>query len=253
MKSFRNIIVTEIREPFTVHSDKDKYFQKEHREWFGLSLCISGQITYTTKDATYISRPGYAVILPQGGCYTLQGEKPGLFPLINFQCTGLTPGEFLVLPLDDPQGCIADYEAIRARYLQGGAQLEVFSLFYHLLDKVLQPRQVTDPRLSPVLDHIRSNLSDPNLSNALLAQKMGISEVYLRKLFLARLGATPKQYILEKRLQEAKQLLLNTDKSVTAIAEACGFSGVYHFCRIFKDKVGISPTQYASQNRVFRL
>ena len=59
--------------------------------------------------------------------------------------------------------------------------------------------------------------------------------------------------ILEKRIAEAKQLLRNTTTGVTQVGEQCGFSGVYHFCRAFKKRVGITPTQYAEQNRIFKL
>ena len=249
---YNNIIVTYIHEPFTVHSHKGRFFHMDGRRDFGLSLCISGQITYTHKGVTYVSQPGNAVILPQGGEYTLSGDKTGLFPLINFHCTGLPTDRFLVLPLDDPRGCLAEFEAIRACFLAGGKQLEAFSLFYRLLHKILQP-QPARSRLTPVLTYIDSHFSDASLTNAQLAAQLGISEVYLRRLFLEELNTTPKQYILEKRIAEAKQRLRNTTSGVTQIGEQCGFSGVYHFCRAFKKRVGITPTQYAEQNRIFKL
>ncbi|MBR4864806.1 MAG: helix-turn-helix transcriptional regulator [Oscillospiraceae bacterium] len=249
---YDNIIVTRIHEPFTVHSHKGRYFQMNGRRYFGLSLCISGQITYTHNGVTYVSQPGNAVILPQGGEYTLCGDKAGLFPLINFHCTGLPTDRFLVLPLEDPHGCLAEFDAIRASFLAGGKQLEVFSLFYRLLHKVLQS-QPADSRLTPVLRYIDTYYSDAGLTNQLLADHLGISEVYLRKLFLEELHITPKQYILEKRITEAKQLLRNTTVGVSQVGEQCGFSGVYHFCRAFKKRVGITPTQYAEQNRIFNL
>ena len=108
-------------------------------------------------------------------------------------------------------------------------------------------------RLERIRDYIEENLADPDLSNDVLAQMSHISESYLRKQFHRQYHTTPKQYILELRLQKAKLLLSDTHCSVTEVAEACGFSSVYHFCRAFKEKVGMTPTQYARQNKVFRL
>ena len=75
----------------------------------------------------------------------------------------------------------------------------------------------------------------------------------MRKLFLSRYSTTPKQYILKQRLNMAQQLLLDTALSVTQIAERCGFTSVYHFCRAFKDKTGISPSQYGKETRLSQL
>ena len=49
--------------------------------------------------------------------------------------------------------------------------------------------------------------------------------------------------------RRAKQLLETGNLSVTQVAEKCGFSGVYHFCRSFKNITGLTPTQFAKQSQ----
>ena len=107
--------------------------------------------------------------------------------------------------------------------------------------------------LRKVLSYIEENLSDPGLSNTKLAERMNISEVYLRKLFRQRQNCTPRQYVLNRRIQKAKEMLVETPDTVTAVAEACGFGSLYHFCRAFKEKTGMSPTEYATRNRIFQI
>ena len=248
----KNIIVTQLYSTVTVHAQKGKTFQKTDRECYSLSLCAEGQITYSMGGKQYVSTPDVAVILPKGISYSLLADKAGLFPLISFECTGLSRDEIQVIPLSDPGACLADYERISKLLWRKEGQLAAYAAFYELLDKVFTPRP-EDHRLSPALSYITEQLSDPNLCNGQLAEVLGISEVYLRKLFLSRFGTTPRQYILDARIAGAKQLLTDTGLSVTAIAEKCGFSGVYHFCRAFKAKTGLTPTQYAQQNRTFRL
>lgn len=246
------LIVTQIVSHMTVHAAKGKTLQQNRRNSYGLSLCSSGQITYTADGKQYLSTPAVAVLLPEGAAYSLHTDKAGLFPLINFHYQGQLPAQITVIPLADPAACIADFEQLGQLLRSENSQLEAFSVFYSLLGKLLTPKHAND-RLSPAVIYITKQLSDPGLSNRQLAETLGISEVYLRRLFLAQFGTTPKQFILNKRIEKAKQLLLDTPMTVTAIAESCGFTSVYHFCRAFKEKTGITPTQYAKGNRSYKL
>lgn len=253
MEELKNMIITDILQPSTVHSDQGKIVNMRGRKSYGLSLCISGQITYTMHGTAYVSTPGCAVLLPKGGNYSLHGDKEGLFPLINFDCQGLALDKILVLPLSQPQACLRNFEEISSMFLFNENRLRIFSAFYELLSKILQQQESRDDCLQGVLRFIETKLSDPSLSNNDLAHQAGLSEVYLRKLFTERYGISPKQYILDIRIRKAKQLLCDSHMTVTAIAEACGFNSLYHFCRAFKKLTGATPTQYAQANRDFRI
>ena len=108
-------------------------------------------------------------------------------------------------------------------------------------------------RFNHAINFIKNNISNPELSNLLISQNINISEVYLRKLFAAKYNISPKQYILDMRIKKAKHLLTNSPYSITAIGTDCGFSSVYIFSRCFKNRVGISPSEYAKINRKFEL
>ena len=253
MEELKNIIVTQIEPPSTVHSDQGKIVNMRERKSYGLSLCISGQITYTMDGVDYVSAPGSAILLPKGGNYTLHGDKEGLFPLINFDCQGLTLTKILVLPLTRPQSCLRDFEEINSMILFNESRLRIFSAFYELMNKILQQQDNRGDRLQGVLRYIEANLASASLSNDDLARQAGLSEVYLRKLFTGRYGISPKQYILDIRIRKAKQLLCDTPMTVTAISEECGFNSLYHFCRAFKKHTGTTPTEYAQTHRNFRI
>ena len=253
MNNPNNIIVTDIQPPVIVQSKKGREFQMTDRQSYGLSLCISGQITYERNDKTYISNPDNAVLLPQGGTYSLFGDKEGAFPVVNFTCNNFRCDEILVFPLEQAQSCIKSFETLKNLFQHSGSSLEIYSVFYNLLDKVFSTKAQKPIPLDFAIKYIEKNLQNPALSNITLANKIGISEVYLRKLFLSHCGVTPKQYILEARIHKAKQLLVDTPFTVTVIAQDCGFSSVYHFCRAFKKRTGMTPMQYAINNRVFKI
>lgn len=251
MSIFENTVITNIYPTITVFSEKGRKAIMKNRQSWGLSFCIEGQITYTHNGKCFVSNKDNAILLPQGATYSLNGDKEGLFPVINFECDNLNTDTLVIFPLSDAKAYIKDYKMLSNCFLFGNKKLQQFQLLYNILER-LDFEQAKNP-LSPIISYIESHIWDNSITNKVLAQKMNISEVYLRKLFLSNLGSTPKQYILELRINKAKQLLVDSNYSVTKISEKCGFSSPYHFCRAFKSKTGISPTEYARFNKIYEI
>lgn len=72
------------------------------------------------------------------------------------------------------------------------------------------------------------------------------------KQFKKAYGITPYAYLMQLRIQAAKNLLGNSDKSAKEIAEYLCFSSEYHFSNFFKSKTGISPREYRKRASVTR-
>lgn len=77
-----------------------------------------------------------------------------------------------------------------------------------------------------------------------IAQKFNYSEKYLTKLFRTHYHTNIKEFILERRLKLAESLLLSSNDSISVIAKKVGFHDEYYFMRLFKQKVGLTPTHY---------
>ena len=253
MNNLDNIVITDIEIPVVVHSEKGRNFQMTNRQSYGLSLCSSGQITYTMNGKNYVSNQDNAVLLPQGGTYSLYGDQEGLFPVVNFKCSNFNCNEIMAFRLENPQSLLKSFEALQNLFLDDKNHLKIYSVFYDLLSKIYYENSQKHTLLDSAIQFIAENTQNPMLSNTCIAKQIGISEVYLRKLFLSYYHITPKQYVLDIRIRKAKQLLCDTPFSVTAIAEECGFSSVYHFCRTFKEKIGMTPTEYAGLNRIYQI
>ena len=78
---------------------------------------------------------------------------------------------------------------------------------------------------------------------AQLAQSLGVSDRHLRRIFEARLGITPLQYLQTQRLLTAKHLLTDTTLSATQVALASGFGSVRRFNDAFARQYRLNPTQ----------
>ena len=253
MNIFETIIVTEINPPFVVHLEKGKIFHISNRATFGLSLCLEGQITYMINGKKIVASKDIAIILPRGSSYKCIGDKNGVFPVINFMCENFNCNEVLALHLKNSTLCIKILDNIKSLCQLNENRLEIYSEFYKLLNQIAIDDLSQTNILIPAIKYIQQNLSNTSLSNTQLAKLINISEVYLRKLFLKHYEVTPKQFILNARIQKAKQLLTDTSLSVTQITFECGFSTPYHFCKIFKQKTGQTPLEYSKQNKVFEI
>lgn len=82
------------------------------------------------------------------------------------------------------------------------------------------------------------------LSIGELAASACMSERHFRRQFEKFYGQAPKAYLLQIRLNAAIQMLWNKEYTVSEIALACGFSDCNHFSRVFRQKSGMSPTEY---------
>lgn len=231
----------------TVRSKRGDHIVIPKRPTFGLSFCIDGQITYEHNGKKYVQDRYHAVILPEGESYMLYRDKSGTFPLINFTCYYPICSEHILIPIDDPEACIADFERLVKLSLIDGNRLKMISVLYNLLHRILAPD--SDGALTPAIKYIEGNFGDTAINNSLLAQKCNLSETHFRKLFLAKFGITPRQFIIDIRINQAKQLLSTGSLKISEIAEACGFSSQYHFSRCFKTHTSMTPTEYMLLNR----
>ena len=95
-----------------------------------------------------------------------------------------------------------------------------------------------------ITTHIREKLSVP-----MVAQQVEVSPSYLTALFHKNLQISPGEYIRRIKLQESKQMIRENNLTFTEIAARLQYSTVHHFSRQFKEKFGITPTEYAKSVR----
>ena len=95
--------------------------------------------------------------------------------------------------------------------------------------------------LRSALQLMHSNLDEP-VNKIDLARHVNLSPRAVERLFQRHLGTSPARYYLELRLQRAHDLLTNSQLSIGAVGETCGFVSTAHFSRTFSSHFGISPS-----------
>lgn len=95
-----------------------------------------------------------------------------------------------------------------------------------------------------VRKYIEENFHDPSLSVNTLGDRFDLSPSYLSKIFKDENEISIPDYISKVRIDNAKELLRNTDKTIQKIAEETGFLSSSVFIRVFKKMEGITPGAY---------
>jgi AraC family transcriptional regulator len=80
------------------------------------------------------------------------------------------------------------------------------------------------------------------------ASKARLSASYFSHAFKATFGTTVCHYIRQRRIERAQQLMLLSNQPLSQIALACGFADQAHYCRVFRDMVGLNPKTWRRRN-----
>ena len=125
--------------------------------------------------------------------------------------------------------------------------LELFlSVFkYHLNTEAdnLEDKTAAQKYIDFSVNYIKTHFSQ-NLTVSKLTKLLGISQPYLYKIFKDAFDKSPKSFITDYRMNVAKEMLSETDFTISEIAYKTGFSDSFAFSKCFSAKVGIAPTEY---------
>jgi len=98
-------------------------------------------------------------------------------------------------------------------------------------------------RLQPTLTYIQEHL-EQNITVEFLAGAIGMSTAYFCRFFQKEMGCSPYQFILQQRVQRAKELLGQRDLPISKVALQCGFSSHSQLNHHFRKVLGITPKEY---------
>ncbi len=127
--------------------------------------------------------------------------------------------------------------------------MESIGILYTILTELRRAeRDASRPdrydRIAPAMELIRKRLSDPCLTVAELADACGTTTVTLNRYFHRLYGMPVSRYITDRRMEKAKDLLLNSANTVGDVAKCVGFNDIYSFSHAFARTVGVSPSAF---------
>ncbi len=158
--------------------------------------------------------------------------------------------------LKDPHAFVEEFEKVLAALGQEGpfrdlAIAGTIMQWLAFLMQTLRPSLIgTGGDLRSVVDRILAaeawamSRLDKVITIDEWSRAVGLNSDYFARIFKRETGKRPMQWLNERRLQMAAQLLGNTRKSVAEVAETCGFANAFYLSRVFKRHFGLAPRHY---------
>ena len=215
-----------------------------------LGIIVKGSGSIVCEDTSATLREGDVYALKKGCLFSIFRDGDMEYSYISF--SGFrgdelmdymeVSGKFLVFPM---HGEILDFWLSCFNGAENG-NLGLFSeaaLLYSVatLSKKTKAKNDISER---IVQYANENFSDPNLSMADIAKKLGYDSKYLSALFKAKRGMKFTEYLRSIRIKHAAFLFENGIESVKSVAILSGFSDSLYFSRMFKRETGINPTDY---------
>lgn len=228
------------------------------RDDYYLIYIIDGQLSIHIDNKMHVAPKGSAVLFPPKYKYKYSGNSTTRYLFAHF--TGSYVKDFLKECGFNNLPCIIENEF--SAEIQGKFDLLINTFLYN----GLLCNQKCACYLQEILINICENSLEKSFESSLKASLKYIHSSFTTKIdipYLANLeslsvsryitlfknqtGKAPIEYIIELRLQLARNLLDNTNMSIKQISEHVGYTDPYYFSRIFKKHVGVSPTDYKNR------
>ncbi len=242
-----------------------------------LSGCGSCKIGGGRRALSFEAGPGDLLLFPEGVLHELTPKPGSRMAMVNVHFWLHALGSLDVLGLCGASGLFKDDGSLARKGLFAELSLELAREHgarppgwrqaleagtWRLLLPILResarkrlPRMAKEGgaaaelmRLRPAFETVDARIADSSLSVAELAAAVGVSQVYLRRLFQRAVGRSPVAFIQSRRVALACKLLKRGGMPVKELAAACGFSEIPFFYRVFRNIAGCTPGAYRSSD-----
>jgi two-component system, response regulator YesN len=120
----------------------------------------------------------------------------------------------------------------------------IYNFFEKIIQVINQKRNNKDERIVKTVIKLIKERYMTGISLKTIAAEVYLSPNYLGHIFKKYMGKTFNDYLCEIRMEKAKELLKDTNKKISKVAEEIGISNTSYFCVVFKNIYGMAPKEY---------
>lgn len=285
-KSDNQIYLFNCDRPFHVYHAEQLNLKAGHNQTingvaqtYELLICASGQLTVGTNNAQWQLEKGTSLVLPPSGTISIEGRQSSN---IIFQFEFRPKDDHQLMDYQDLQQQISSRHnlsqlvnnVVIPRRYQMNIYHRINAVCYQIL-RLIQVAHYTDALISYAVTELmlmiandfltsmhhltRSNPKaiaiiqwlDDNLDESTTVHKLAdhfqMNYRYVSRLIKQETGMTASNWIIQKKLDVACDLLLQSNLPLKVIADRAYFSDEKYFLRVFKKRMGQTPTQYRQQ------
>lgn len=228
-----------------------------NRPSHGLAIFWGGDRTFLFRDGHKLHVNSNAIVyFPKGSNYVVQTKEYADCYAINFDIDEDVSFQPFLFEISHYEHYLEYFKSSQKCWVKRdtGYLMKVKADLYNILFSMqreysnLQIKGAYS-KIKPAVDYIHSNYLNESISVSFLAERCGISEVYLRSLFVKHFNLPPNQYMKKLKLKRAEELLLSGMYTVSEVCTLSGFRDESFFIREFKKQFDRSPGEYAKASR----
>ncbi len=218
------------------------------RNFHALSFRLNSKATMKANNTTYKMNTGDLCFASLGMPFSRISEYDKLIA-VHFLAPALNQKEFTTFSANSPE----IFERLFCEILkinkekQPDYKYRRAAVFNQILAECYLQNHTDnrqDSKIYASYDYIKRNFANPEITVKEAAEKSFMSEVYFRKLFKAEHGISPREYIINLRINNAIRLMETGCYTLGEIARLSGWNDYRYFTTEFKRKTGVSPSNY---------
>jgi len=230
--------------------------------WGGLQYILSGEMKFSDADGDRTIYPGEAIFFATPSETSYHDPEGPDAKWLFFTFCGETAMGVLdevvakngyilrdlehsrLIPLVSHLFSMASAHAVPQQF---AFSAELYLILMEIASEVLSYRKTYPEPVAHALELIEHQFGEHSISLETLAVQVGLSKYYFARMFKQYVGESPGEYLLQKRMQTAMDLLLRTSQSVKEIQYICGFSNYSYFLTVFRKFHGVPPGAVRAQ------
>lgn len=251
-----DIIIEEIDSVLITHTPSKKWKYKQRPfEIDTIFYVVKGEYYVYLENNKFHMKENSVLFLPRGIKYESESISETLiFQGIYFKSRADKPTDFYhtYQYIPDCKNLHNKFENIYKLFESNQFAKKILAKksLYDILSHLLQKKMYAESDFSNyyiiknAVDYLETNYTKNDISITFLANLCNITPTYFGNVFKKIFRQTPKEYIIDMRMEKAKEYLMYSSFSMNEISDQLGYSNPAYFSSAFKNKYGIAPTAF---------
>jgi AraC-like DNA-binding protein len=221
---------------------KQGFFDVNARSYAALSFRVSGTGDFEVGAKRLLTSPGDVLFLPANTPYKVNYSVSESI-VVHFEHCNYFEAENICL--NNPSRIGSRFQHLLEAWSDRHSINRAKSIIYDILEKMASDQKLSigDTAVADCVRYIDANFCDPQINIEAMCTAAFVSVSSLQRAFSKHFGMSPKQYLIQLRMNHALELLTESEFSVREISSACGFTDEKYFSRAFKKRYGYPPSQ----------
>ena len=220
---------------------REGFFDVKARPYAALSFRVNGTGAFEIGNTRLIAKPGDVLFLPANTPYKVE-YSVGESIVVHFEHCNYFEAENACF--ENRSEIATRFQRLLEAWNQQHSVNQAKSIIYDILEKMAndQKTSISDTAVANCVCYMDEHFCDPKLDIEAVCGVAFISVSSLQRAFAKYFEMSPKQYLIQLRMNRALELLTENELSVKEISFVCGFTDEKYFSRAFKKKYGYPPS-----------